>query len=80
LLLKNKEIYMATVTDWMEALPAGVTEVYPFVGTEWIWLLIVIVVWLAWHVSTSAKETQEYEELASRGKGPNDHKNNITNW
>ena len=72
---------MGNGSNYAPINPLGMfLEAYPFVGTEWIWLLIVIVVWLAWHVSTSAKETQEYEELASRGKGPNDHKNNITNW
>ena len=71
---------MATVTSWTDALQNGVTEVYPFVGTEWIWLLIAVVIWLAWHVKTSARETQEYDELSSKGKGPEDHKDNITNW
>tara|TARA_B100001063_G_C16326568_1_gene340083 strand:- start:263 stop:478 length:216 start_codon:yes stop_codon:yes gene_type:complete len=71
---------MATITSWTEALPNGVTEVYPFVGTEWIWLLIAVVIWLAWHVSTSASETKEYEELSSKGKGPESHKDNIANW
>ena len=71
---------MATITDWTEALPAGVTEVYPFVGTEWIWLLIAVAFWIAWHVKTSASETQEYDELAAKEKSPSDYKNNITNW
>jgi|TARA_B110000438_G_scaffold79633_1_gene79712 hypothetical protein len=71
---------MATVTSWTDALQNGVTEVYPFVGTEWIWLLIAVVIWLTWHVKTSARETQEYDELSSKGKGPEDHKDNITNW
>ena len=56
---------MATVTSWTEALPAGDTVIYPFVGTEWLWLLIAIVFWLSWHFKTSAAETQEHDELAS---------------
>jgi hypothetical protein len=39
-----------------------------------------VVLWIAWHVKTSADETQEYDELAAKGKSPSDHKNNITNW
>ena len=71
---------MATVTSWVETLNAGETVVYPFVGTEWLWLLIAVVFWLAWHVKSSASETEENEALTSKAKGPEDYKNNITNW
>jgi len=71
---------MATITSWTESLPAGDTVIYPYVGTEWIWLSIAIVFWLLWHVKTSAGETQEHDELASKGKGANDYKNNIADW
>ena len=71
---------MATVTSWVETLNAGETVVYPFVGTEWLWLLIAVVFWLAWHVKSSASETEENDELSSKGKGSEDYKNNITNW
>ena len=71
---------MATVTNWVDTLNAAETVVYPFVGTEWLWLIIAVVFWLAWHVKSSASETEEYEELASKGKGPDDYKSNIANW
>ena len=71
---------MATVTSWVETLNAGETVVYPFVGTEWLWLLIAVVFWLAWHVKSAASETEENDELSSKGKGSEDYKNNITNW
>ena len=71
---------MATVTSWTETLPAGETVIYPFVGTEWLWLLIAVVFWLTWHFKTSAGETKEHDELASKGKGPSDYKNNIADW
>tara|TARA_B110000196_G_scaffold61488_1_gene51166 strand:+ start:179 stop:394 length:216 start_codon:yes stop_codon:yes gene_type:complete len=71
---------MATVTNWVETLNAAETVVYPFVGTEWLWLLIAVVIWLAWHVKQSARETEDNNELASEGKGPDDYKSNITNW
>ena len=71
---------MATVTSWVETLNAGETVVYPFVGTEWLWLLIAVVFWIAWHVKQSASETEENDELASKGKGPDDYKGNIANW
>ena len=71
---------MATVTSWTEAVPEGVTQIYPYVGTEWLWLLIAVVFWIYWHVTTSAGETQEQDELASKGKGPSDYKNNVVDW
>ena len=71
---------MATVTSWTESLPAGDTVIYPFVGTEWIWLLIAVVFWIAWHLKTAAAETQEMDELASKGKSSSDYKNNIAGW
>ena len=71
---------MATVTSWVDTLNAGETVVYPFVGTEWLWLLIAVIFWLAWHVKQSASETEENNQLTSKGKGPDDYKNNITDW
>ena len=71
---------MATVTSWVETLNAGETVIYPFVGTEWLWLIIAIAFWIIWHVRSSASETEENDELASKGKGSDDYKNNIANW
>jgi len=71
---------MATVTSWVETLNAGETVIYPFVGTEWLWLIIAIAFWIVWHVRSSASETEENEELASKGKNSDDYKNNIANW
>ena len=71
---------MATVTSWVETLNAGETVIYPFVGTEWLWLLIAVVFWITCHVKSSASETEENDELASKGKGPDDYKSNIANW
>ena len=71
---------MATVTDWVETLNAGETAVYPYVGTEWLWLIIAVAFWIIWHVRTSASETEENDEIASKSKGPNDYKDNIANW
>jgi hypothetical protein len=71
---------MATVTSWTEALPAGDTVIYPFVGSEWVWLIIAIVFWLAWHVKTGAGEQQEHDELVSKSQGASDYKKNIAEW
>ena len=39
---------MATVTSWVEHLSADEVAgaVYPFIGTEWLWLTIAVVFWL----------------------------------
>jgi hypothetical protein len=71
---------MATVTSWVETLNAGETVIYPFVGTEWLWLIIAIAFWIIWHVRMSAAETEENDELTSKSKGSDDYKSNITNW
>ena len=71
---------MATVTSWTETLTAGDTVIYPFVGTEWLWLTIAIVFWIAWHVKTAASETEEHDELVSKGNSADDYKKNITDW
>ena len=71
---------MATVTSWTETLPAGDTVIYPFVGSEWVWLLIAVVFWLAWMFKTSAAETEEHEGLASKGIGADDYKKNVSDW
>ena len=71
---------MATVTSWVETLNAGETVIYPFVGTEWLWLIIAIAFWIVWHVRSSASETEENDELASKSKGSDDYKSNIANW
>ena len=71
---------MATVTSWTESITAGDTVIYPFVGTEWIWLLIAVVFWITWHLKTGAAETQEMDELASKAKSSSDYKNNIAGW
>ena len=71
-----------TVTNWVEHLTADEVagQIYPFVGTEWLWLTIAIVLWLAWHVSTAIGESEEQKKLARKKHGSNDYKNNITEW
>ena len=71
---------MATVTSWTETLTAGDTIIYPFVGTEWIWLLITVVFLITWYVKTAAAESEEHDELASKGKTATDYKDNVAGW
>ena len=73
---------MATVTSWVEHLSAEEVSgaVYPFIGTEWLWLTIAVVFWLWFHVATGAGEAEEQQKLARKRPGANDYKKNITEW
>ena len=73
---------MATVTSWVEHLSADEVSgaVYPFIGTEWLWLTIAVVFWLWFHIATGAGEAEEQQKLARKRPGANDYKKNITDW
>ena len=81
---------MATVTNWIEHLTTDVdtaTEgvqvagsVYPYIGSELLWVLAGVVFWLAWTFFTAAGEEEEQGKLARKKHGNNDYKNNITEW
>lgn len=73
---------MATVTSWVEHLSAEEVSgaVYPFIGTEWLWLTIAVVFWLWFHIATGTGEAEEQQKLARKRPGANDYKKNITEW
>ena len=80
---------MASVTNWIEHLTTDVdaategvqvADIYPMVGTEWIWLTVAVVFWLAWHFGTAFGESEEHQKLARKRPGANDYKKNITEW
>ena len=73
---------MATVTNWIDHLSAAEVQgaVYPGVGTEGILVIALLVIWIGWHVITSASEQAELDILARKRHGANDHKSNITEW
>ena len=72
----------ATVTNWVEHLSASEVagQIYPYVGTEWLWLTIAVVYWLAWTVGTATGEAEEQDKLAKKRHGSNDYKRNIAEW
>ena len=73
---------MATVTNWIDHLSAAEVQgaIYPGVGTEGILVIVLVVIWIGWHVITVASEQSEQEQLARKRHGANDHKSNITDW
>ena len=73
---------MATVTNWIDHLSAAEVKgaIYPGVGTEGVLVIILLVIWIGWHVVTEMAESNEQEQLARKRHGANDHKSNITDW
>ena len=73
---------MATVTNWIDHLSAAEVKgaIYPGVGTEGVLVIILLVIWIGWHVITGMAESKEQEQLARKRHSANDHKSNITDW
>jgi hypothetical protein len=73
---------MATVTNWIDHLSAAEVKgaIYPGVGTEGVLVIILLVIWIGWHVITEMAESKEQEQLARKRHSANDHKSNITDW
>ena len=81
---------MATLTSWVKHLTTDVDsategmqvagEIYPMVGSEGWLLLIGVIAWLAWTVSTASGEAEEQKKLARKSPGPNAHKNIEPQW
>ena len=73
---------MATVTNWIDHLSAAEVKgaIYPGVGTEGVLVIILLVIWIGWHVITEMSESKELEQLAKKRHSANDHKSNITDW
>jgi len=73
---------MATVTNWIDHLSAAEVKgaIYPGVGTEGVLVIILLVIWIGWHVMTSVSEDEISGKLARKRHGANDHKSNITDW
>jgi len=73
---------MATVTNWIDHLSAKEVQgaVYPGVGSEGILVIVLLVLWVGWHVLTAISESNALESLARKRHSANDHKSNITEW
>ncbi len=46
--------------------------IYPFVGTEMVWFIAALVLWIVWHVLQISAEKEHHEE-AKRHFGKNYH-------
>jgi len=68
-----------TIDASTEGVQIG-SAIYPMVGTEGILVIALLVIWIGWHVMTSASEDKELAQLARKRHSANDHKSNITDW
>ena len=59
---------MATVTNWIDHLSAAEVQgaVYPGVGTEGILVLVLVVIWIGWHVMADMQETSKSKAIARK--------------
>jgi len=45
--------------------PNTIGPMYPFAGTEMIWVILLVVVWLAWTIWQMRSENAAYRETAA---------------
>ncbi len=71
---------MATVTNWIEHLSAEKVQgpVYPGVGTEGLLVLVLVVLWVGWHILSNMQEKSKMDVIARKRPGSNDWKSNVT--
>ena len=75
---------MATVNNWIDHLTAaskadGVAgKIYPGAGSEGIFVIILVIIWIGWTVISSRQESDKLEKLARRRPSSNAWKSNIT--
>ena len=51
---------MSTGVDtWTGAAEFG--AIYPFVGIEWLLVIVAVVIWIAWHAWQIGSENNEYD-------------------
>ncbi len=59
------------VSDW-NATMTDVGPLYPFVGTEMLWVGLAIVCWIGWHIWQARMESSNYnDDLATLKKNGN---------
>ena len=68
------------VTNWIDHLSAKEVAgaIYPGVGTEGVLVLVLVVIWIGWHVIAAKQEEEELKKLAKRRPSSNAWKSNVT--
>ena len=75
------------VKDWIQHLQTDVdsategvqvANIYPGAGTEGVLVLVLVVIWIGWHVITARQEGEELKKLAKRRPSSSAWKSNVT--
>ena len=75
------------VKDWIQHLQTDVdsategvqvANIYPGAGTETVLVLVLVVIWIGWHVIASKQEEEDLKKLAKRRPSSNAWKSNVT--
>ena len=75
------------VKNWIEHLQTDVdsategvqvANIYPGAGTETVLVLVLVVIWIGWHVIAAKQEEEDLKKLAKRRPGSNAWKSNVT--
>jgi len=68
------------VTNWIDHLSAKEVAgaVYPGVGTEGVLVLVLVVIWIGWHVIAARQEEEDLKKLAKRRPSSSAWKSNVT--
>ena len=53
--------------NWAENI-ADIGPIYPFVGAEWLFVLIGVVYWVVWHIKQISAENQNLADQEQRLK------------
>lgn len=61
---------MATIDQWAGQNLGEIGPVYPFIGTEILWFIVCVAIWLLWHVWQLRNERRTYEEDLKKLKDP----------
>ncbi len=51
---------MATLESWKGIAEMG--PVYPFVGTEFILVVVAVVFWISWHIVQISREIEQHKD------------------
>ena len=64
------------IDSWAVDL-ANVTFIYPWVGSEFLMVVVAVVLWILWHVWQVRHEAEEYKNEMEKYGTPENIKNSI---
>ncbi len=60
---------MSTGIENWQGTMTEVGALYPFVGTEFVWFVVCVALWIAWHIVQTSRENRQYEDEVKRFGG-----------